>query len=108
MKYSKLIVEKVTRRKWRVVHDWHTPFGVVPAGFTTDGASVPRLLWAVFSPSGVLWQASVIHDYLYSNAIKTKQYADNAFKQTALTFKARKYEALLAYYFVRLFGRGEY
>ncbi len=108
MTYSQLVVEKVSRRKWRLIEDWHTPFGVVPKGFTTDGASVPRMLWVVFSPAGVLFQASVIHDHLYSNAIKTKSYADNAFKQTAIAYKARKYEATIAYYFVGWFGKGKY
>ena len=108
MTYSKLVVEKVSRRKWRLANDWRTPFGVVPAGFETDGASVPRVLWVVFSPAGVLFQASVIHDYLYSNAIKTKAYADHAFKLTAITYKARKHEAMIAYYFVSWFGKGKY
>jgi len=108
MQYSKLIVTKITRHKWRLVEDLITPFGTVPAGFETDGASVPRALWWLFSPAGVLFQASVIHDYLYSNAIKTKPYADNAFKQTAITYKARKHEAIIAYHFVKLFGRGKY
>ncbi|MBL4831140.1 MAG: DUF1353 domain-containing protein [Aliivibrio sp.] len=108
MQYSKLIVTKTSRRKWRLVEDWITPFGTVPARFETDGASVPRALWWLFSPAGVLFQASVIHDHLYSNAINTKQYADNAFKLTAITYKARKHEAMIAHWFVKWFGKGKY
>ena len=44
MQYSKLSVTKISRRKWRLNKDWHTQFGVVPKGFETDGASVPRIL----------------------------------------------------------------
>jgi hypothetical protein len=36
----------------------------VPAGFETDGASVPRFLWAVLPTWGKYSRAAVIHDYL--------------------------------------------
>lgn len=38
----------------------------VPAGFLTDGASVPRIFWTVFSPFGDYFSAAVIHDFLYT------------------------------------------
>ena len=38
----------------------------VPAGFPTDGASVPRMFWSVFQPFGSYFPAAVVHDYLYS------------------------------------------
>jgi hypothetical protein len=37
---------------------------VVPAGFETDGASVPRLFWALLPTWGKYSRAAVIHDYL--------------------------------------------
>lgn len=36
----------------------------VPKGYLTDGASVPRLLWAFIPPWGAYGQAAVLHDYL--------------------------------------------
>lgn len=36
----------------------------VPAGFVTDGASVPRLLWAILPAWGRYSRAAVVHDYL--------------------------------------------
>lgn len=36
----------------------------VPKGFMTDGASVPRFLWAVLPTWGSYSRAAVIHDYL--------------------------------------------
>ena len=38
---------------------------VVPAGFQTDLASVPRPLWPIFPPFGRYRAAAVVHDYLY-------------------------------------------
>lgn len=36
----------------------------VPAGFVTDGASVPRALWAVYPAWGRYSRAAVMHDHL--------------------------------------------
>ena len=38
---------------------------VVPAGFVTDFASIPRALWSRISPVDDYKLAAVIHDYLY-------------------------------------------
>lgn len=38
---------------------------LVPAGFKTDLASIPRGLWNVLPKSGPYDKAAVIHDYLY-------------------------------------------
>ena len=36
----------------------------VPAGYLTDGASVPQLLWNLIPPWGSYGQAAVVHDLL--------------------------------------------
>lgn len=38
---------------------------VIPRGFVTDLASVPRLFWTAFPPCGKYTTAAVLHDYLY-------------------------------------------
>ena len=38
---------------------------VVPAGFVTDLASIPRLVTSVFPPDGPWAEAAVVHDALY-------------------------------------------
>ena len=37
----------------------------VPAGFTTDFASIPRFFWRVLPPTGSYGKAAVIHDAIY-------------------------------------------
>tara|TARA_B110000503_G_scaffold139137_1_gene226833 strand:+ start:721 stop:1119 length:399 start_codon:yes stop_codon:yes gene_type:complete len=39
---------------------------IIPKGFCTDGASVPRIFWNIFSPFGEYFSAALIHDFLYS------------------------------------------
>jgi len=42
---------------------------IVPAGFETDGASVPRVLWWLYPPFGGEYdRAAVVHDDLYARA----------------------------------------
>lgn len=60
-------------RTWLVTHDLvaDTPFGriTVPAGFITDGASVPRAAWWLCPPfDGDYDAAAVLHDYVYRHA----------------------------------------
>lgn len=38
---------------------------VVPAGFETDFASVPRIFWTLIPRHGRYTKAAVIHDFLY-------------------------------------------
>ena len=35
----------------------------IMAGFTSDGASVPRFLWRLYPPFGKYLEAAVVHDY---------------------------------------------
>lgn len=37
----------------------------VPAGFVTDLASIPRVVWSFYPPDGPWVKAAVVHDFLY-------------------------------------------
>lgn len=58
--------------EWRLAQDLQYEVGaegsgrwvVVPKGFPTDGATVPRLLWAILPSWGTYSRAAVVHDYL--------------------------------------------
>jgi hypothetical protein len=48
-------------------HDWGTLW--VPAGFETDFASIPRILWWYIDPEDPIIQyISVVHDYIYTRS----------------------------------------
>jgi hypothetical protein len=49
----------------------------VPAGFKTDLASIPRVLWNVLPPVGSYDAAAVVHDYLYQHNGVTRRQADD-------------------------------
>lgn len=57
-------------RQWELAKKWtyKLPTGqhiIIPQGFRFDGASVPRPLWALLNPSGLLLIPGLIHDYAY-------------------------------------------
>lgn len=45
----------------------------VPAGYLTDGASVPRLFWSLIPPWGIYGQAAVVHDIMCEYLSITKE-----------------------------------
>jgi hypothetical protein len=53
---------------------------LIPKGFVTDGASVPRMFWGFFPPVLDYFGASILHDYLLSISVDWKE-AENAFKK---------------------------
>lgn len=74
---SPLQLEYLDGHYWEVLvpFDYHigAPDGIehviVPKGFITDFASIPRALWSVLSPTGSYGKAAVVHDFLYKMRI---------------------------------------
>lgn len=62
--YSLIKVQKIGSRNWKLLDRYKTPYGDVPAGFISNGASSPRVLWSIISPATRYFEASVLHDYL--------------------------------------------
>ena len=58
-------------RKWELNEDWEYKLPddgtviVIPKGFVFDGASIPRPLWGILSPTGLLLIPGLIHDFAY-------------------------------------------
>lgn len=81
----------------------------VPAGFTTDYASVPRMFWRLFLPTGEYRFAAVIHDYLYSRQAKMpKVVADAIFYDAMRSLGVSVWRRIIVYGAVVLFGRAAY
>jgi hypothetical protein len=111
------IVQQIGPRTWRLHEDWHytTPQDlhiVIPKGFEFDGASIPRALWPIATPSGSLFLASIIHDWGYQHGYviledgervpKGRWYFDDLFHEMAKARGAAIGHA--AWAAVRLFG----
>lgn len=119
--WGKLRALATENRRWILLEDWlfKLPNGkiiVIPEGFILDGASVPKPLWFLLSPIGILLIPAIIHDYAYAydylwlaNGEKYQEGAGQAFWDEL--FKRVSYEVngmvvvdTLAYYALRAFG----
>lgn len=70
VRYDRKASETLGADHWRVMDSFRFYIGDeqsgewvnVPAGYLTDGASVPRLFWNIIPPWGSYGQAAVVHD----------------------------------------------
>lgn len=80
----------------------------VPAGYESDGASVPRWLWPWCSPlDGRYIQIFVLHDWMYDNGID-RDIADTVMVNLLINAGMRKTQAYAIYSAVRVFGGRHY
>ena len=88
--------------------DLHEEGLTVPAGFESDGASVPRFFWRLVFPPGdqKALRAAFVHDYIYRThpAGWTREMADLLFLKLLIAKGMPKFRAVLAWLGVRLFG----
>lgn len=81
---------------------------IVPAGFVTDFASVPRLPLAFLLFGGVADEAAVVHDYLYSTGVCSRKLADEVFAEASKACGVSAWRRGPMWLGVRLFGGGRY
>lgn len=53
---------------------------IVPIGFRTDLASIPRILWVFLPPDWKYTKAAIIHDYLLENSDLSTQQINRIFQ----------------------------
>ena len=76
----------------------------VPAGFISDGATVPRLLWPLFPPIGKYLKATLVHDYLLTQNPQDRKTADLAFKACLTELGIAPWRANAMFWAVRVYG----
>jgi len=79
----------------------------IRAGFITDFASVPRLLWSLYPRWGSYGYAAIVHDYLYGEdtQVATREIADQIFFEAMRVQGVPLLRANVLYFAVR-FGGG--
>ena len=77
---------------------------IVPAGFVTDFASIPRPFWSLLRPDGEYAYAAVIHDYLYWTQGRPRAVSDKIFKQAMEDFGVDAVTVATIYEAVRIGG----
>ena len=80
----------------------------VPAGFSTDFASVPRLPVAYMLTGDTAHEAAVVHDFLYSTKRVSRSKADAVFLEAMETLGMSWWRRRLMWLGVRVGGWGSY
>ena len=118
--YAPLDVEQIDGEHWRLlaalnyVSDTYGSI-IVPAGFVTDFASTPQIVWSIGMPkSGIYDCAAVVHDYLYvmggllTDRTYTKVDADAIFNEAMGVLGVGRVKRYFMYQAVKWFGRGAF
>ena len=107
------------RRQWIIEQDWkynlYEKEFIIKKGFKFDGASVPSGLKLWRSPTGILFIASLIHDWGYQKASLAKLNKMNEIMNIPKTRKEidiifmdinydNKYFKYITYYILKIFG----
>lgn len=79
---------------------------VVPAGFVTDLASIPRVFWSLLPPDGAYTFPAIIHDYLYWTQTYPRETADRVLRYGMDDMKVQSAVSLSIYTAVRVGGGG--
>lgn len=77
---------------------------VIPVGFSSDGASVPRFMWSIYPPFGLYLEAAVVHDWLCEHHIVDSKTAAKIFREAMKVCGVGKWKRNKMYWAVRLGG----
>ncbi|WP_336353199.1 DUF1353 domain-containing protein [Pseudomonas atacamensis] len=91
--------------------DWEPDAGqeklksvIVPRGFVTDLASIPRVFWSELNPADEYAYAAVVHDYLYWTQELSKEDSDLILKYAMENLEVSKTKIFIIYQAVKNLG----
>jgi len=110
---DELIIKYLNGRSFELVEPFKYYVGeelsneviIVPKGFKTDFASIPRVFWTIIgSPIGKYGKAAVIHDYLYYTKRYPRKRADQIFYEAMGVLKVDQWRRRSMFMAVRIAG----
>lgn len=104
---DRVVVQPIDKDKFRVYKDFKCYGYVVPAGFVTNGANIPRVFWSLFPPNSPEYlSAVVLHDYMCAKRdVFTYEEADEMFHIAMLEIGVSKWKADLFYFWVKWYHK---
>ena len=90
--------------KWSPGPGQDGPSVVVPAGFVTDLASIPRVFWSLLPSDGAYTFPAIVHDYLYWTQRYPRPTADNVLRYGMEDMKVSNAVTVAIYTAVRVGG----
>ena len=107
LKYSDFKLQPLKEHKFKLLAAVKYKDITIPAGFRTDGATIPRCLWCFYPPNRTDYlPAAIIHDYLCDLGEYKK--ADLYFKEALKDLQIDNLTINLFYYAVRIYHKLKY
>jgi len=91
-------------RHWEIVEGFAYAGVQVPAGFKTDGCSIPIGLRWRFKHGGAKFAPACMHDFLYKTGVVSKERADEIFFELMMANGVNRHDALIMYTGVKYGG----
>ena len=102
MKYNDINLQPLKNHKFKVVKEFTFKDEIIPTGFTSNGANVPRIFWSIFPPNRTDYlPCAILHDYLCDK--KEFKKADEHFKACLECLNVSKFTRYIMYYAVRIY-----
>ena len=107
MRYSDVILQPLRDHRFKLVAPVRFRDVEVPKGYTTDGASVPRIFWWLFPPNRTDYlPCAIVHDYLCD--LGRYKEADEKFRECLKELGVGKFTRRVLYYAVRVYHKLRY
>lgn len=80
---KRVVIKPYSKDRYEVAENYIYDDIVIPKGYKTNGADIPRIFWSIFPPNSPEYMSAVVvHDYMCDNdKLFSKEYADNVFKK---------------------------
>ena len=108
---KKVIVMPNGTYNFEVYEDYTYKGFTVPAGYITDGASVPRIFWSIFPPyKPEYFTAVIVHDYLCEQARYLHEFleADDVLLEMLGDLRIDRLQKFILYYSCRWYHKIRY
>lgn len=97
------IVIRNSEVRYRFTADYLIHGIIIPKGFETDGASVPKIFWWAFPPVEIYFGSAVVHDFQLESGVDWKS-AERDFKINLKSDGVSDSRIFLMVNAVRLYG----
>ena len=95
------ILKPYSKDRFELCEDYRYGNIIVPKGYKTNGANVPRILWGIFPPNSPEYlSAVVVHDYLCDKS--SYKLADEILKEMMSELGVAKWKIYCFYYACRV------
>ncbi len=93
--WQQITTNLTTPPRLELLEDWTIDLAdglriVVPKGFVTDGASIPRILWPIIPPFGPLLEGAILHDFGYQHGyLLARYYPEQVYNLASMAMRYR-------------------